>query len=129
MLDTSIVRADFAASPVLSPLRLGFAPIARSGPRIRRLAIPLPQVTRLIRYARSALAIVAPRRPVAERVILLGGRRFVVLAARRAYGRQVPRSPDLIRLALGSGAGLQLRAIGRLAVVAIELPFASETAS
>jgi hypothetical protein len=79
--------------------------------------------------ARRALKAVARHSSIALRRFDLADRSVILLAATVPHGRRVPRDAALIRRSLELGTGVQLRAIGRLAVVAIELPFAREAQS
>jgi len=88
--------------------------------------ISLPAIEQLTSDARRALAAVAWHSPIALRRFDLADRSVILLAATVPHGRRVPRDAALIRRSLEFGTGVQLRAIGRLAVVAIELPFARE---
>ena len=76
--------------------------------------------------ARRALKAVARHSSIALRRFDLSDRSVILLAATVPHSRRVPRDAALIRRSLELGTGVQLRAIGRLAVVAIELPFARE---
>lgn len=107
----------------------GLPPFPADGPpmpthgRVRFRAVP---ATRLKRYARRALGTIAPVSAIAERTFVIGESRVVMLAAALPHGRRIPRSPDLIRLAIASGAGLRFRTIGRLSVIVLESPPAAE---
>jgi hypothetical protein len=78
--------------------------------------------------ARRALADVASG-PVARRILAFEDRAVILLAARTTQVRRAPPDPGLIRLTLELGTGLQLRTIGRLAIVAIELPYVREASA
>ena len=97
---------------------------AGEGPRLEASALGMSQ---LARAAEDAVRIAAPTSPVLRRSFDLADRRILIFAARVPHGRRAPREPGLIRLALELGTGLQLRAIGGLAIVAIEVPFVAES--
>lgn len=84
------------------------------------------QLIRLKRYARRALGAIAPFSVIAERTFKTAESCITMLAAALPHGRRLPRSTELVRLAIASGAGLRLRSIGGLAVVVIEIPLAPE---
>jgi len=111
---TSIV-SSFSSVPVNDP---AFGPL---------LEASSVQLGKLLWAAKRALAAVAPASPVSQRTFKLRDRAVILLAARITHARRIPREPELIRRTLMFGTGLQLRAIGRLAIVAIELPFARES--
>ena len=139
MLLSGIVQSELTISHVAMP------PLsdAASAPQTSRAAAPvgydaLPaggsfevsplEVGQLTWAARRALAGVTSD-PVARRILAFEDRAVIVLAALAIQVPRAPRDPGLIRLALELGAGLQLRRIGRLAVVAIELPYARGAAT
>jgi hypothetical protein len=83
--------------------------------------IEAAQLSRMTRHARRALSQIAPFAPISERAFRHGEIQNILLAVALPYGHRLPRSPDLIRLAVASGAGLRFRAFGRLSVVTLQL--------
>ena len=139
MLLSGSIQSQLAISEVALPL---FSDAA-SAPRTRLTAAPARydtltagdrfevsplEVGQLTWAAERALAAVATA-PVARRIFAFEDRAVILLAARAIQCRRAPRNPGLIRLTLELGTGLQLRRIGRLAIVAIEIPYAREEAS
>ena len=108
--------------PATAPARYDPLPLAG------RLEVSPLQVGQLTWAAQRALAAATATGPVGRRVFAFEDRAVILLAARATQGRRTPRDPWLVSLTLEFGTGLQLRRIGGLAIVAIELPFMREGA-
>ena len=76
-------------------------------------------LAQLLVGARRAIAAIQPDSATIERHTRLGDHLLILLAARALGERRVPRDARLVRDTLAFGTGLQLRAIGKLAIVAM----------
>ena len=139
MLLTETVQGKLTISEVALPLLFDAASATQTRPTAAaarydalpaggRFEVSPLEVGQLTWAAERALAGVASG-PVARRIFAFEDRAIILLAARAAQGPRAPRDPGLIRLALELGTGLQLRRIGRLAFVVIELPYAREASA
>ena len=98
--------------------RVAERPVIREGQREAQGE----HLRQLMLSARRALANLRPAGPIVERGFLLDDHAVILLAARVDGAPRVPRDVELIRLTLALGTGLQLRTIGGLALVAIQMP-------
>lgn len=92
----------------------------------RPFDVPRLAIAQLTWAARRALASVAPGCPFEQRYFDVANRCATLLATRVPHWRRAPRNAGLIRQLLEFGTGLQQRAIGRQAAIALEGPFAAE---
>lgn len=139
MLLTGSMQGELAISKVALPPSFGAASATPARPTAApvrhdalpadgRFEVPPLEVGQLTWVAERALARVATG-PIVRRIFTFEDRAVILLAARATQGRRAPRNPGLSRLTLELGTGLQLRWIGRLAIVAIELPYAREASA
>ncbi len=110
-----LVELTVPISPVLEP------PPRRAWPSRQSGGAPSAPLARMKRHARRALSQIAPFAAISERAFRHGDIQNILLAVALPYGKRLPRSPDLVRLAVANGVGVRFRAIGRLSVVALQL--------